>query len=140
MKYFSLLILLLLFSCKKNDSIKRELFLGSWEYSSINNKDQFKNKTFHLNLLKDKNKIVGSYCSISRNGTKIDCFKGIENNVTGEIENDTLFVDFKSSWENSKGKAKIYFDKKSQLIWELGKCEGELYLPIKVILRKEIEK
>lgn len=140
MKFLLLSMLFFFANCKENDSIKNEHFLGSWEYSSMNNKDEFQNKTFRLTLSKDKkNMIIGAYCSIARGGRRIDCFNGIEQNIIGKIKNDTLYINFKSSWENSKGKAKLYFDKNSKLIWELGECEGELYLPIKIVLEKDIK-
>ena len=136
MKYFIIFLLINFISCKKNQQMNSNNFSGSWEYESVNNKDEFQNKTFELELSNKNNIIVGTYCSISRGGRKIDCFDRFEKNITGIIQNDTLYLDFYSSWENSKGKAKLYFDNKSRLNWLLGECTGELYLPIKIALEK----
>lgn len=143
MKIYLILFLFTLFSisCKKKTSSNRKMFDGFWEYSSFNNVDEFKNKTFSIEIFKSNSEVItGQYCSVSRNGRKIDCFKdNDEHNVFGKVVNDTLYVKFKSSWENSSGEAKLYFNKKSDLVWELGKTNGELYLPLKVVLKKEIE-
>ncbi len=135
----SILIFLLIY-CKKKDFQKETSFNGNWEYNNYSNKDTLYNLSFKINFTKlNQDSIIGQYCSIARNGSRIDCFKGEENNICAKIINDTMYAEFNSSWENSTGKAKLYFNKNKKLVWELGECEGELYLPIKIILNKESE-
>ena len=155
LKHIVILLLLLIVSCKNNTIVKtqatnnicyktkevilskNEMFVGHWFFESMNNKDSLNNKTFEINLYKiSKDRIQGNYCSVSRNGNKIDCFKDDETNIFGNVKNDTLFVNFNSNWENSKGTAILYLIKDEQLFWKITKSKGELYLPSEIILLK----
>lgn len=150
--FFKLGIILIFFINCKNKNIQSNItkteivldtnkFQGQWSYESIKNNDSMANKTFNINLSSiSNNKVEGNYCSISRNGAKIDCFEEDEKNIFGIIENDTLRIGFKSSWKNSKGNAKLFFDENSKLNFVLGECTGEIYLPTKILLKKENEK
>ncbi len=152
MKNILSLFFLIAVSCKNNKIISKDfkatenkelintVFDGRWKFESMDNKDSLQNKTFEINLYNNENKtLLGNYCSVSRNGNKIDCFEDEEPNVTGEIINDTLYIDFISTWENSKGRAKLYFIKKDLLNWKIINSQGELYLPDEVVLAKAKE-
>lgn len=123
---------------KKNILIKNEKFIGHWFYDSVNNKDSLKNKTFEISLFKiNEDKIQGYYCSVSRNGNKIDCFDENEKNIFGKVVNDTLHITFNCNWENSKGTAILYLIGDNQLFWKITKSQGELYFPNKIKLLKK---
>lgn len=157
LKFTIIILLLLIANCKnKKESsnlvlnkentktnkvllTKNEAFVGDWFFESINNKDSVNNKTFEINLSKTKdNKIEGNYCSVSRNGNKIDCFKDNELNIFGYVKNDTLFINFNSNWENSAGRAILYLTNRNQLFWKITQSKGELYLPNEVVLKKQL--
>ncbi len=141
---FVLLIsLFLIVGCRKafnkegsKFSVSKEMFLGNWEYNSLNNQNEAINKTFKLMLQKTEyDRLEGYYCSISRNGSKIDCFSENEFNIKGFFENDTVYLKFYSSWDNADGSAKLFFNENKQLVWRLGECNGEIYLPIEIELK-----
>lgn len=120
-----------------NQDAKTNIFDGLWSFESLNNNDSLQNITFEINLYCYKKVIIkGNYCSVSRNGNKIDCFEENDPNISGKIVQDTLYVNFKSNWENSKGEAKLYFLNKNELYWKIIKSEGELYLPDYIVLKR----
>lgn len=149
-KYLFFILLISLESCNnkkviinqekskiQNDIInQKSKFIGHWFYES-NKKDSIDNNTFEINLYNlSDNKLNGNYCSISRNGSKIDCFNDDEINIFGELKNDTIYLTFKSNWENSKGSAILYLIG-DNLFWKITKKEGVFYLPSDIKLSKD---
>lgn len=124
MKYLLLISVCLSFIQCSNSKKTQNFFLGSWEYNDSNNKDALQNNTFSIKLNSKNDSIIGNYCSITRGGSRIDCFDEKTKNVKGKIINDTLYVVFFSSFNGSKGNAKLFF-KNKKLIWSVGDFEGE---------------
>ena len=117
-------------------------FAGQWSAKFIGD-DEMQNRTFSLHLEKDdtkENTIKGRHCSIVRGGRRIDCVETDEApSITGTLKNDTVYIQFVSSF-GGKGQAKLYFDETGEkLVWEMGESTGENYLPIEDILSKKEE-
>ncbi|WP_267402422.1 MULTISPECIES: hypothetical protein [unclassified Chryseobacterium] len=125
---------LLIFSihCKE---VKNVDFSGEWNYESFDDKNPLTNKTFSLQLNQKKDSVNGYYCSVSRNGNRVDCFDEKDLNLKGKVNHDTLFLDFKSSFNNETDKAKLYF-KGKKLYWTITKSKGINYLPSDILLEK----
>jgi glutaredoxin len=132
MRQVLLLILMFCIQCKEG---KNTDFSGEWNYENFDNENSLENKTFSLHLNQNKDSITGYYCSLSRNGNRIDCFDEKDENLKGKVDNDTLYIDFTSSFNDKTGKAKLYF-KGKKLYWSITKSEGEIYLPSNILLEK----
>ncbi|WP_326984455.1 hypothetical protein VUJ46_07940 [Chryseobacterium sp. MYb264] len=132
MRLIFLPILILSIHCKE---VKNTDFSGEWNYESFDDKNPLTNKTFSLQLNQKKDSVTGYYCSVSRNGNRVDCFDEKDLNLKGKVDRDTLFVDFKSSFNDEIGKAKLYFNGK-KLYWTITKSEGVNYLPTDILLEK----
>jgi len=122
----------------QNCSVKD--FLGEWTFKEYLEGDVY--AIFNINIMNDSNNdIIGNYCSISRYGSIIDCStEKDDNNITGLFINDTIYINFNSFYDqHGYGKAKIYKKKNDNdiLIWELGECSGNIYLPLSAILHKK---
>ena len=121
-------------SCKtspKVNNIKISDFVGKWSYSADD-----ETLTLNLELLRN-NEIVGKYCNIACNGNRIDCPPDDEKNITGILEDDTLYLKFVGFYdEDAYGNAKLYKANDSCIVWILGESKGNLYLPQKAILKR----
>ncbi len=107
-------------------------FSGSWSYELESNQNELLNKTFNLTLTNNGTEYYGEYCSIFRNGNKIDCKK---NNVKGTLHNDTLYLTLQSEYQGVvNGKLVYLTDKSAQ--WNKTEHKGEAYVPLKCILEK----
>lgn len=133
----NIFFLFIIFACTQctSEKVPQNVFSGSWEYSSYSNVDSLKDKTFSINLEIQKDSIVGNYCSVTRGGSRIDCFDEKNKNIKGKVLNDTLYVTFFSSFNGEKGTAKLFF-KNKKLIWTVNNFDGES-LPTNIILEKK---
>ena len=115
---------------KINDT-KIDDFVGKWSYST-------KNETLSLDFeLTENGDIVGKYCNVAYNGNRIDCSPDDKKNITGIFKTDTLYLKFTGFYdENAHGEAKLYKENDSSIVWVLGKCTGDFYLPKEVKLKR----
>jgi len=122
-------------SCKPSKATDTKVsdFIGKWSYSTDD-------ETFTLDLEVTKNnEIIGSYCNITQNGNRIDCSPDDDKNITGILKTDTIYVKFKGFYdEAASGEAKLYKENDSCIVWILGKCKGDFYLPKKAKLKKSL--
>ncbi|HUS00725.1 MAG TPA: hypothetical protein VMY77_03315 [Chitinophagaceae bacterium] len=144
-KYFLTISFFLLslttFSQQRNkQSLKKKIteqvitFSGNWSYSD-------KNSEFNLFLNQKGKSIIGSHCSIMRNGNRIDCAEDSTDSITitGSIVNpNTATVEFRSTFSDKIGKAKITRSSRTKIKWEIIKePNGEYYIPKMRILSKQ---
>lgn len=115
---------------KVNDT-KIDDFVGKWSYST-------KNETLTLDVELTKNgDIVGQYCNVAYNGNRIDCSPDDSKNITGIFKTDTLYLKFTGFYDkDAHGEAKLYKENDSSIVWALGKCKGDFYLPKEVKLKR----
>ena len=92
-------------------------FSGRWSG------EQEGRSTLTLVLKQNDNKLTGSYCFISRAGTRIDCPDDGENNLRGVIVGNGAKVTFTSSFKSAKGVAKITLED-NVLKWRLVKSSS----------------
>jgi len=111
-------------------------FSGQWHYNKFYGENSIDNMEFYLQLNQKKDSITGFYCSSSRNGNRVDCFDEKDQNIKGKIDNDTLYIDFKSNFNDQIDNAKLYF-KDKKLYWKITKSEGLNYLHSEMILEKK---
>ena len=112
--------------------------VGNWIYYRYDGRQSHTNQTFHLILKKTKqNSVIGYYCSALESGSRIDCSTENVNNIRGIFKNDTLYLSFYGFYDDhARGKAKIYKQKNSDVVWKLMECKGVFYLPEKVLLTR----
>jgi hypothetical protein len=109
---------------------------GVWE-SSTNDSN------FTLRILLSKGKIVGTFCSVMRSGSKIDCpTSDSEENITGTYDGTTAHLNLKGSFDPSaKGRATFNQTSGGEANWNLTDYQGEMFVPnhTKVIRNSSIE-
>jgi hypothetical protein len=119
---------------KKKVSEQLKIFSGSWTYSD-------KSSQFNLSLNQKGKAVIGSHCSIMRNGNRIDCSEESTDSITvrGILVNpNTATVEFKSTYADKIGKANITRLNRTKIKWEIIKePDGEYYIPKNIILSKE---
>lgn len=54
-------------------------FSGHWIYES-------NSKSLTLDLIEDDNNLIGNYCFITNNGTRIDCSEDNDRNIDGTLK------------------------------------------------------
>lgn len=107
-------------------------FDGEWDKSSM-----VSNGTFSISLKQTDSKIIGQYCSITKNGHKIDCDPENNPNITGVVDDrsGSANLTFSSFFGATTGKATIAL-RHGQLIWHIIEVPrgGESYAPLDAIL------
>jgi len=107
------------------------IFQGVWE-----NKEN--DSSLKMIIYKINGKFVGNFCSVIRNGGKIDCAEN-ENFINMHeyhLDKDTLTMEIKGNYDSdSIGYVKLMFNN-SFLNWNLKDKKGNLFVPIKTILKK----
>ncbi|PDO89726.1 hypothetical protein [Kosakonia sacchari] len=107
-------------------------FSGQWHGSESNE------STLTLKLSQQNNKLTGSYCFISQRGNRIDCPDEQQDNLRGEVKNNTAIVTFDSSFGGKNGKATLVING-DKLAWHLTQPpeHGDYYAPENYALVKE---
>lgn len=123
-------------SINQNKIANKRNFSGNWTYEFNSDNNELLNRTFELNLIESKNRLIGKYCAVARGGRKIDCDDESINNIVGVIKNNIAYVDFKGFYDlKAKGKAKLYYNKSGDLVWEIINSSGEYYAPKTAIFK-----
>lgn len=90
---------------------------------------------FTLDLYQDWKTITGQHQIVSQDGNKID---SLEASITGSIQGQTADVQFKSSFTNHVGAAKITSIDANTITWKIiTPPEGEYYLPAEATLTRK---
>jgi len=116
-------------TAQTNDTIKT--FTGLWS----NAKEDL---MFTLDLFQVGDSIKGYHCGITRNANRIDCSQEGEVygfTITGTVDGNVAYVNFKSTYSNATGEA-IITRYKDFIHWKIvSNTEGEFYLPMDEILK-----
>jgi hypothetical protein len=99
-------------------------FTGNWSWTQNN-----KHETFTLEIVANGDKLYGSYCSIARDGNRIDCSDEETSFIIPIPDTGSFITTFTSYYSMTKGKIKITVKGKN-LIWEVIESpKGEFYCP-----------
>ncbi|WP_324172520.1 tetratricopeptide repeat protein [Sulfurimonas sp.] len=131
------ILVLLLVSCSIYASDTNLVLNNTWNAERyLEQNKELPYSVFTINLkVNTNNKVVGSYCFVTRWGRKIDCFTDDTNNIHGVLKNKKIEVIFDSSWGGKNGRANITIDEHCNLKWELLKDpDGLFYIPKKSLL------
>lgn len=134
------IILLLIFTTFWNCTTskikgKASEFNGYWAYKNTSS-------VFSLYLKIDGKFVTGNYCSVMLNGNRIDCSDDEDESETSFagvlVNNETINIDFVSSYAGTGGKAKIKKISKKKIEWKIiDEPEGQFYIPYSVFLIKQ---
>lgn len=117
------------------DSIDFTRYIGGWYMKSGGGHSN----TFSIKIFVGQNKnMEGQYCSVVRQGSRMDCPSENERNITDFVKTDSGYmVSFQSSYGAKGGKAQLYI-LNTQLYWKIiEKPVGEYYCPSSAVLYKE---
>ncbi|TCC07135.1 hypothetical protein E0L21_12025 [Kosakonia quasisacchari] len=108
-------------------------FSGQWHGSERNE------STLTLKLSQLNNKLTGSYCFITQRGNRIDCPDEQQDNLRGDVKNNTATITFDSSFGGKNGKATLVVNG-DKLAWHLTQPpeHGDYYAPENYALVKEV--
>ncbi len=99
---------------------------GHWENSQM---------AFSLDLFQDWKTIYGTHVSIGQDGDLVD---SLEDSINGTLQGNTVTVEFKSSYTDGIGVAKITYLDVNTIQWQVvTPPEGEYYLPEEAILTRK---
>jgi hypothetical protein len=142
MKYMKLLFLLIfcgfnMAACHAKTSeslLKSELiysYQGTWEGGTDDS-------TLTVNIYNDGGKFVGNFCSVMRQGTKIDCPESEKtlNMYEESRENNLLKMRITGTYD-SKAVGFVYFSLiNSNLQWKFSANNGSFFVPVQASLKK----
>ena len=132
---FSLAVLL---SISSLSLFASDNFTGQWSGQEKNDNGSLYS-TLTLKLKQNNNNITGSYCYVTRGGSKIDCPEGDGSNLKGTANGKKALIEFDSAFGGVKDKASLEL-KDNKVLWKLikGPENGEFYAPKAYALDKEV--
>lgn len=158
--FFLVSILILLTSCKNNESqnvyynktdnskeitvnsnknniqLDSKNAIGTWKWRSDDKSQEFTIKIKKV----EKDSVFGQYCAVYNNGNKLDCDFNDKNNLQGLLIKDKIQLNFYSFFGAKNGKAEIKI-LKNHIEWKVIKSpEGEYYSPESATLYRKNDK
>ena len=108
-------------------------FSGKWN-SSQQGIDGY---SFTLQLSQKNKTVTGGFCSVMRNGGKIDCGDGSDSfkNIHGEIRKKKLFVHFTDYYDPESDGTAVITKRGALLYWQIINIKGDVYVPNHAVLR-----
>ncbi len=137
--FIFLLISTFFWSCTTSKKVSQASeFNGYWVYKT-------NSSVFDLFLKLDEKIVTGSYCSVMLNGNRIDCSDDEDESETSFagvlINNETINIDFVSSYSGTVGKAKLKKINSNKIEWKIiEKPDGIFFIPDSVVLIKQKRK
>lgn len=117
----------------KSSVVLNSGFEGEWEWEKND-----LNQAFSITIIKQRDSLYVSYCSIAQQGNKIDC--PMENEYSFKVPKsvgNSFESEFKTYFSSSLGKVRLTL-LNNKLEWKIIKeAEGEFYCPLKALMIKE---